>query len=173
MPSHSISPSAPRARQLIEQLQLQPHPEGGWYREVFRSAGQVTPRDGRPARSALTSIYFLLEAEQHSRWHRVQSDEVWVHLEGMPVDLWTWDATDGRLHGTVLGPVSPTTLPQHVVTAGFWQAARPQGSSTAGFSLVACMVGPGFDFADFQMLAPGGSEARRIAAEHPHLAFLI
>ena len=174
MPSHSASPSTPRVRQLIEQLQLQPHPEGGWYREVFRSACQVTPQGGRPARSALTSIYFLLEAAQHSRWHRVQSDEVWVHLEGTPVDLWTWDAADGRLHGTVLGPVSAATLPQHVVAAGLWQAARPRGSSsTAGFALVACMVGPGFDFADFQLMAPGGSEARRIAEDHPHLAPLI
>ena len=73
-----------RVRQLIETLELQPHPEGGWYREVFRSTAHVTPADGRPARSAMTSIYFLLEAGQHSRWHRVVSDEVWVHLEGTP-----------------------------------------------------------------------------------------
>lgn len=178
MPSHSASPSSlpstPRALQLIEQLQLQPHPEGGWYREVFRSAGHVTPQDGRPSRSALTSIYFLLEAAQHSRWHRVLSDEVWVHLEGAPLELWTWDAADSRLHGEVLGPVSAATLPQHVVAAGLWQAAHPQGGdASAGFTLVACMVGPGFDFADFQMMAPDGSEARSIAADHPQLAPLI
>jgi predicted cupin superfamily sugar epimerase len=171
--SHLASPSTPRARQLIEQLQLQPHPEGGWYREVFRSQGQVMPQDGRPARSALTSIYFLLEAAQQSRWHRVQSDEVWVHLEGAPLDLWTWDAADSCLRSTALGPVSAATLPQHVVEAGLWQAARPQANDTAGYTLVACMVGPGFDFADFRMMAPGGSEARQVAADHPHLASLI
>ena len=81
-----------RAHELIETLKLQPHPEGGWYGEVFRSASSVTPTDGRAPRSALTSIYFLLEASQHSRWHRVLSDEVWVHLEGVPLTLWTCDA---------------------------------------------------------------------------------
>ena len=167
------STPTPRTRQLIEQLQLQPHPEGGWYREVFRSAGEVAPQDGRPARSALTSIYFLLETVQHSRWHRVLSDEVWVHLEGTPLDLWTWDAADSRLHSAVLGPVSAAALPQHVVAAGLWQAARPQPGDAAGYTLVACMVGPGFDFSDFSMMAPGGSEARRLAADHPQLAHLI
>lgn len=169
----ATSTSTPRARQLIEQLQLQPHPEGGWYREVFRSQGQVTPQDGRPARSALTSIYFLLEAAQHSRWHRVLSDEVWVHLEGAPLNLWTWDAADSRLHSAALGPVSAATVPQHVVAAGLWQAARPHAANTANYTLVACMVGPGFDFSDFSMMEPGGMEARKIAADHPHLAFLI
>ncbi|WP_411879479.1 cupin domain-containing protein [Polaromonas sp. YR568] len=173
MPSHPAPISTARTRQLIEQLQLQPHPEGGWYREVFRSPGQVMPQDGRPARSALTSIYFLLEAAQHSRWHRVLSDEVWVHLEGAPLDLWTWDATDGRLHHAPLGRVSAATTPQHVVAAGLWQAARPQANDAAGYTLVACMVGPGFDFPDFRMMEPGGSEARRVAADHPALAPFI
>ena len=173
MPSHPFPTSTPRARQLIEQLQLQPHPEGGWYREVFRSPGQVMPQDGRPARSALTSIYFLLEAAQQSRWHRVLSDEVWVHLEGAPLDLWTWDTADSRLHSTALGPVSAASLPQHVVEAGLWQAARPQANAAAGYTLVACMVGPGFDFSDFRMMEPGGSEARQVAADHPQLASLI
>jgi predicted cupin superfamily sugar epimerase len=175
MPQHSpLTPtSTPRAQQLIEQLQLQPHPEGGWYREVFRSEDQVMPQDGRPARSALTSIYFLLEAAQHSRWHRVLSDEVWVHLEGAPLELWTWDAADSRLHGAVLGPVGTATIPQHVVAAGLWQAARPSARDGAGHTLVACMVGPGFDFSDFRMMEPGGSEALRITAEHPQLASLI
>jgi predicted cupin superfamily sugar epimerase len=173
MPSHPAPISTPRARQLVEQLQLQPHPEGGWYREVFRSSGQVIPRDGRPARSALTSIYFLLEAAQHSRWHRVLSDEVWVHLEGAPLDLWTWDATGGRLHHAPLGPVSAATTPQHVVAAGLWQAAMPQANDAAGYTLVACMVGPGFDFSDFRMMEPGGAEARKITDSHPALASFI
>jgi predicted cupin superfamily sugar epimerase len=172
-PAPSASISAARVPQLIEQLQLQPHPEGGWYREVFRSQSHVMPQDGRPARNALTSIYFLLEATQQSRWHRVLSDEVWVHLEGAMLDLWTWDAADGRLHNAKLGPLSAATTPQHVVSAGLWQAARPKPGDIAGHVLVACMVGPGFDFSDFQMMEPGGSEALRIAADHPLLAPLI
>jgi len=171
--SHPTPTSTPRTRQLIEQLRLQPHPEGGWYREVFRSQEQVIPQDGRPARNALTSIYFLLEAAQHSRWHRVLSDEVWVHLEGAPLDLWTWDAADSCLHSTALGPVGAATLPQHVVAAGLWQAARLQASTASAYTLVACMVGPGFDFSDFRMMEPSGSEALRITTDHPLLAPLI
>lgn len=177
-PSHS---RARRAQQLIAQLRLQPHPEGGWYREVFRSAEQVAPQDGRPARSALTSIYFLLEAAQHSRWHRVLSDEVWVYLEGAPLDLWVWDAASKQARCARLGPVSaedavtvpPSSQPQHVVAAGLWQAARPKPGLPDGFTLVACMVGPGFDFADFQMMRPDGPEARLISSEHPHLSAFI
>jgi predicted cupin superfamily sugar epimerase len=175
LPSHHPDPHlpTPRVLQLIDQLQLQPHPEGGWYREVFRSASHVIPQDGRPARSALTSIYFLLEATQLSRWHRVLSDEVWVYLEGAPVDLWTWDAADGSLHRMALGPVSAATTPQHVVAAGLWQAARLQAGGAEGHVLVACMVGPGFDFADFRMMETGGIEARQITLNHPTLAPLI
>jgi predicted cupin superfamily sugar epimerase len=172
-PIDPTSASTQRVRHLIDQLQLQPHPEGGWYREVFRSQGRVMPQDGRPARSALTSIYFLLEATQQSRWHCVLSDEVWVHLEGAPLDLWTWDAADSHLHTAVLGPVSAATIPQHVVQAGLWQAARPQANTAAGHVLVACMVGPGFDFSDFRMMEPGGGEALRIAADQPALTSLI
>lgn len=96
--------SAARARELIETLKLQPHPEGGWYGEVFRSASSVTPADGRAPRSALTSIYYLLEAGQHSRWHRVLSDEVWVHLEGVPLALWTCDAAMRTAPAHAAGP---------------------------------------------------------------------
>ena len=81
-----------QARELIETLGLAPHPEGGWYREVYRSASSVAPADGRPARDALTTIYFLLESHQHSRWHRVLSDEVWVYLGGVPLALYCCDA---------------------------------------------------------------------------------
>ena len=174
-PSHTPDPATatPRVRQLIEQLRLQPHPEGGWYCEVFRSTQQVAPQDGRPVRNALTSIYFLLDATQHSRWHRVLSDEVWVHLEGAPLDLWTWNAADNQLCSTALGPVGAATIPQHIVAAGLWQAARPQADAAAGYTLIACMVGPGFDFSDFRMMEPGGSEAQRITAGHPPLASLI
>ncbi len=170
---------AARAKQLIRTLQLAPHPEGGWYREVFRSTGQVQPAGGKPTRSALTSIYFLLEAGQHSRWHRVLSDEVWIHLEGAPIALWTCDAGLRTAPAHVrLGPVDTHgTQPQHAVPAGQWQAARPivpaAGSTGAGFSLVACTVGPGFDFADFSFMAPDGDEAASMRHHWPELATLI
>ncbi|MEO6015807.1 MAG: cupin domain-containing protein [Polaromonas sp.] len=181
MPSSS-SLSDSRAAQLIAHLQLKPHPEGGWYREVFRSASQVAPADGRPPRAALTSIYFLLEGHQHSCWHQVLSDEVWVYLEGAPLALWLWDAPAGQAHCVQIGPIGAQvdaamalrTEPQHVVTAGLWQAALPLGGdATDSFTLVACMVGPGFDFSDFRMMQPDSSEARSLRDMQPGLAHLV
>ena len=165
-----------RAQQLIDTLQLQPHPEGGWYREVFRSPASVLPADGRPARSALTTIYFLLEAHQHSRWHRVTSDEVWVHLEGVPLALWTCDAALHTAPAHVrLGPVDAHgTRPQHVVPAGQWQATQPIAAhTTGGYALAACMVGPGFDFTDFSMMPTDSDEAATMRHHWPELAKLI
>lgn len=168
-----------RARQLIETLNLQPHPEGGWFREIFRSAAQVMPADGREARQALTTIYFLLEAHQHSRWHRVLSDEVWIYLEGAPLALWTSDAALRTPPAHLrLGPVDTHgTRPQHTVAAGQWQAARPIiGHDTPAdldFTLVSCTVGPGFDFDDFSFMSPDGDEAALVRHHWPALAALI
>jgi hypothetical protein len=88
MPSSAATPPAGRAAELIATLHLQPHPEGGWFREIFRSPHLVDPRDARPERSALTSIDFLLTQGQFSAWHRVDSDEAWHLLEGGPLRLW-------------------------------------------------------------------------------------
>jgi uncharacterized protein len=165
-----------RARELIETLRLERHPEGGWYREVFRSATHVTPPDGRPRRDALTSIYFLLEAGQHSRWHRVTSDEVWVYVEGASIALWTCDAALRTAPAHVrMGPVDAHgTRPQHVVPAGQWQAARPIAAhASEDYSLAICMVAPGFDFADFSLMPPDGDEAQQLRHHWPDLADLI
>lgn len=165
-----------RAQELIDTLNLQPHPEGGWFREVFRSSAQVAPADGRPARQALTTIYFLLQADQHSRWHRVLSDEVWVHLEGAPLALWTSDAALRTPPAHIrLGPVDVHgTHPQHTVTAGRWQAAKPLVSpGSADYTLVNCTVGPGFDFNDFSFMQPDGDEASQMRHHWPELAKLI
>ncbi len=146
-----------RADDLIAALSLQPHPEGGWYAEVFRSPSGVTPADARGARSALTTIYFLLTAGQVSRLHRVRSDEAWHYYEGDPLELRVscgdWLAGERR----VLGPLGPEVSPVHVVPAGWWQGARPLGA----YTLVGCTVGPGFDFADFELL---NVEVRPISA---------
>ena len=128
----------PRAAALIERLRLQPHPEGGWFAEVFRSAGEVDPRDGRARRSALTSIYFLLEGGGASAWHRVRSDETWCHLEGARVLLHRLDPHTRSLSSVQLGPVDTEVEPQATVPAGHWQAARAQGEH----ALLACLVAP-------------------------------
>lgn len=170
------SPSTSRARQLIETLQLQPHPEGGWYREVFRAPASVQPGDHRGPRAALTSIYFLLEAGQHSRWHQVLSDELWVHLEGVPLTLWTADAAfrTPPAHVRLAAVDVHGSRPQHVVPAGQWQAAQPVATHSAGdYTLAACAVAPGFDFADFTLMDAQGELAAAVRHHWPALAAFI
>ncbi|MEM6326866.1 MAG: cupin domain-containing protein [Bacteroidota bacterium] len=158
-----------RTTTLIADLGLKPHPEGGHFREVFRSPREVSPADERPSRSALTSIYFLLGAGDASHWHRVGSDEAWHFLEGDPLDLFEIDTEAGTLHVTTLGPHSAGQQPLHVVAAGRWQAARPHGA----YALVACTVGPGFEFADFEMLRDLPEAAAAVARDHPGVADLV
>lgn len=134
-----------RAQALIRELGLQPHPEGGWYAEVFRSTRPVDAQDGREGRVALTTIDFLLERGQASAWHRVRSDEVWHLLEGDGLVLWLLPPDLSRVERVELGAVRTGHRPRHVVPADWWQAAEPLGD----FAYVGATVGPGFDFADF------------------------
>jgi predicted cupin superfamily sugar epimerase len=140
-------PPGQRAAALRCALQLQAHPEGGDFRELFRSARVVQPQDGRPARTALTCIDFLLEAGQCSAWHRVASDEAWHLLEGGPLRLWLVPPDLSALTHVDLAPVDDLGhAPRHVVPAHWWQAAEPLGT----FAYVGATVGPGFEFADFR-----------------------
>jgi predicted cupin superfamily sugar epimerase len=142
----------PSAAALIEALGLIPHPEGGWYRELHRSAVAVERRGDGAERSGLTVIAFLLTQGEISRWHRVVgADEVWLHVAGAPLQLNVGDPDDGRSRCLNLGPFNPDRPGQaalQVVPAGYWQAARSQGD----WSLVHCCVGPGFAFEDFSLL---------------------
>lgn len=149
------------AADLIQRLGLLPHPEGGHFRETFRSTRMVdTPRGPRPA---LTSIYFLLAEGEVSRWHAVESDETWYLHEGGPLDLFLAPPGVDRLEVVRLGPVAAGGVPSFTVPAGWWQAAKPAGA----FALVGCAVGPGFVFADFRMASAHEDEAaalRRLPA---------
>lgn len=150
-------PAAGRARTLIDLLQLAPHPEGGWYRECFRGAGQVRAAGAcgaaGPVRNTLTSIDFLLLTGQCSAWHRVAADEAWHLLEGGPLRLWLVPPDLGELLQVDLAPVDAQgRRPRHVVPAMWWQAAEPLAAAAAPgdeFAYVGASVGPGFDFADF------------------------
>lgn len=135
------------AAQLIERLKLAAHPEGGWFREVHRATGRV--ESPRGSRSALTTIYYLLERTQVSRWHTVASDEIWHFYAGAPLELLTYDSRTGAFRKHVLQPPGPEREPIGIVRAGVWQAARSLGE----YSLVGCNVGPGFDSADFQFVS--------------------
>jgi predicted cupin superfamily sugar epimerase len=136
-----------RASSLVRELGLQPHPEGGFYAELYRSAAVVAPSDGRGTRPALTTIYFLLPAGAVSRWHRVLSDEIWHFYEGAPLDLWTTPLQIGVVSRNRLGPLSGEQQPVVTVPSGWWQAAR----STGAYTLAGCSVAPGFDFSDFTL----------------------
>lgn len=151
----------PRAQQLIDELALQPHPEGGFFREIYRSALKVQPQDARPLRDALTTIYFLLPAPSFSRWHCVGSDEIWHLYEGGPLELRIADPTFAHVDVHRLEPVSSSTRPVAIVPAGHWQAARPLGE----YALVGATVAPGFEFADFKFLS--GSSALEARLHDP------
>jgi predicted cupin superfamily sugar epimerase len=142
-----------RVIDLVRLLALAPHPEGGRYRELYRSP-------------AITTIAFLLARGERSRWHRVHgSDEVWHFYEGEPLALWTIDPGGPAPVRTVMGPDHRS----HVVPAGHWQAARTLGA----YTLVGCDVAPAFEFANFTLLDAHPADAARLLAAHPEVADLL
>lgn len=135
---------------LVTQLDLKPHPEGGYFKEWYRSPqASLYPQMSGSPRSLCTSIYFLLEEGQFSALHRIKSDEIWHFYAGNPLEI-VEITEDGKWQTTLLGNgLSANEQLTHVVKAGRWFGSRPSQGST--FSLVGCTVAPGFDFADFEM----------------------
>jgi uncharacterized protein len=135
------------ADEIVQQLALQPHPEGGMYAETWRAP--AAPGE----RPLGTAIYFLLRAGERSHWHRVDATEIWHHYAGDALELQT--SPDGRsVHTRVLGAdLGAGQEPQLVVEPGAWQAARSLGAWT----LAGCTVAPGFEFSGFE-LAPAAWE---------------
>lgn len=143
MPPSRALPLDVEALALIKTLNLSPHPEGGWYRETWRAPSL----DG--ARPTSTAILFLLPAGERSHWHKVDADEIWAHQAGAPL-LLEIAAPDGSVEAVRLGGDALTgDQLQAIVPTGRPQAARPLGA----WSLAACIVAPGFEFAGFA-LAP-------------------
>jgi len=169
--------SSPRAAaDLVSKLALQPHPEGGWYREIYRSPTRVDTSRG--SRAALTTIYYLLEQSQLSRWHVVQADELWHFYAGAPLELLAYTPTTRKLERNVLGyvgaadPNAGTDAGEtsvSVIPTGVWQAARTLGD----YSLVGCTVGPGFEFADFEFVSALASHADHFKGDLAPFANLL
>ena len=135
------------AAEVIRLLGLEPHPEGGHYRQTFRDQRTV---DG--TRAASTAIYFLLARGERSHWHKVDAVEVWHYHAGAPLTLEMAAGAQGPVERVTLGPdLLAGERPQAVVPTHIWQAARSLGEWT----LVSCTVAPGFEFAGFE-LAPAG-----------------
>ena len=140
----------PTAADIIAQLALQPHPEGGYYRETFRD-----PRLDANGRSLSTAIYFLLARNERPHWHRIDAVEVWHYYAGSALALQI--AGDGGRCSVRLGPdLAAGEVPQAIVPAQAWQAAE----STGDWTLVGCSVAPGFDFAAFELAEPDWFPAR-------------
>jgi len=146
--------------ELVAKLGLEPHPEGGFFRETYRAAEiVVTPRGER---AASTAILFLVTAEALSRLHRIRSDELWVFQGGLPLELVTL-APDGELETRVLGDPAGgarqaggrEAIPQALAPAGRWQGARLAGGphlpASRAWALVSCFVSPGFEYEDFEL----------------------
>jgi len=132
--------------EIIAKLGLERHPEGGWFRETWRT-------DAAPGeRACATAIYFLLEEGDRSHWHRVDADELWMWHSGGPLMLSIAENEGSPVQTNRLGPdVLASEMPQALVPAGHWQAAAPEG----GWVLVSCVVSPGFEFSGFELAAEG------------------
>lgn len=135
----------------IKQLSLQPHPEGGYYKEVFRSQQEVKRVGDEKTLQACTSIYYLLEGDDYSGFHRISSDEIWYFHKGLPLTIHVITA-EGVPEAWVLSDQPDGSL-SLIVPAGLWFAAEI--SSKAGYTLVSCAVAPGFEFSEFEMAEKG------------------
>ena len=187
----------PPAVEVVAALGLEPHPEGGFFRETFRAVDLVEAVQGR--RVSATSIAFLLTVDRPSMFHRLLSDELWVHQGGAPLELWLLEPHGGA-RSVLLGPgsgdprpatrsmprstVSRTASPTARVPAHVWQAVRlaaapvgheptarePSARSVPDWSLVTCVVTPGFEYVDFELgrrdvLSAGWPEMTAIVGE--------
>lgn len=133
------------ANEIITKLGLAPHPEGGWYRETYRAEAETG------ARPVATAIHFLLQEAERSHWHKVDADEIWLWHAGAPLALSIAASEAGPAEDHILSGELAVGAPQILVPAHHWQAAR----TTGAFTLVSCIVAPGFDFAGFTLAAPG------------------
>ncbi|MDU8926530.1 cupin domain-containing protein [Alisedimentitalea sp. MJ-SS2] len=132
------------ADRIIRHLKLQPHPEGGHYRQTWVASG-----DGR---AAGTCIYFLLREGEHSHWHKVDAAEIWHFYAGAPLILSISETMDGPRRDLTLGPnVLSGQEPQLIVPPHHWQKAE----TTGAYTLVGCTVSPGFQFEHFILAEPG------------------
>jgi uncharacterized protein len=143
---------------LIDKLQLQPHPEGGFYRETWRSdlclPQSILPAEYTGDRSAGTAILFLLPTGHFSQWHRVRSAELWFHQAGDPLELVIAETLAGA---TQIYHLGRDYAFQAIVPPNQWQRAKPIAGA-AGYALVACVVVPGFDFDDFELTGENRSK---------------
>jgi predicted cupin superfamily sugar epimerase len=130
------------AQDIIERLGLEPHAEGGFYRQTWQAENE--------GRAVGTCIYFLLKDGGHSHWHKVDATEIWLFHAGAPLVLSLSATDEGPATDHLLSPDLSMGEPQLIVPTGHWQAAR----TTGDYTLVSCTVSPGFEFSGFTLAAP-------------------
>ncbi|MFC5046454.1 cupin domain-containing protein [Aquimarina hainanensis] len=161
------------AQSIIKHLDLQPHPEGGYFRETYRSKEEI-PKAALPdtyssSRNYTTAIYFLLTSDTFSAFHRIKQDEIWHFYDGAPIQL-HMISPEGHYSMVRIGKdFSNGELPQFTVPGGYWFAANLQKEAT--FSLVGCTVSPGFDFQDFEL--PKRDYLQSLFPEHTQIITLL
>ena len=152
------------AKEIIHKLNLIPHPEGGFYKETYRSH-QTVLNEKKENRHVCTAIYYLLQDEGRSLFHRIRSDELWFFHLGQPLEIVLIQGD--HLTTIILGnDIGKGELLQAMIPANTWFAARIQNAN--GFSLVSCTVSPGFDFADFDL-----AKREYLFQQFPHLKEVI
>lgn len=158
-----------KLEKIIKKLDLKPHPEGGYFKETYRSSGSINleslDRAYSGDRNYSTCIYFLLTSENNSAFHRIKQDEIWHFYDGSPIKLHTI-SEDGKHNSYIIGrDILNGELPQLVVKGGDWFAAEVMNEDD--FSLVGCTVSPGFSFEDFEL--PSRNELLQKFPEHKEL----
>ena len=142
------------AHELIHALDLQPHPEGGWYRETWRADAVGDER------AAASAVLYLMEAGQRSHWNRIDAHEIWLWHAGDPLEVSVTKSDAGPAWTMRLGgQVTSGENPQLIIPAGQWQAAEPAAGGTMGYTLISCIVAPAFEFGGFELAAPGWAPA--------------
>ena len=149
----------PTPKELIAKLGLEPHQEGGWFRQVYKSDTQVQAPQG--PRSATTTIYYLLEHSRASPWHVVKSDEIWHFYYGAPSELFSYDPVTRKLIRHRLDAVTGDGVQVAVIPAGTWQAAHCLGE----YMLVGCTVSPGYEDQDFRWVREVPDHGQHFAGE--------
>jgi len=142
-----------KAEKIIQRLKLQPHPEGGFFKETYRSEGTIKHDSLKSAykgnRNYSTCIYYLLTSDVFSAFLRIHQDEIWHFYEGSPIELHMITASGNYLKTFIGSDIESGQVPQFVVHGGNWFAASVMQNDD--YSLVGCTVAPGFDFQDFEM----------------------
>ena len=151
-------------KEIVQKLGLIEHPEGGFYKETYRSSSSMETEQNA-IRNVCTAIYFLLENDNISLFHRIQSDELWFFHQGEPLEIVF--VKEGVLNSIILGnSFENGEVPQATIPANSWFASSVK--QRKGYSLVSCTVAPGFDFADFEL-----ASRENLLQEFPHLKEII